>query len=110
MAANSETIAIIARHPNFNLRCQLIATQFSLNAVAIENGATTNHTNRLAFASMVIKGDVSPEVLARAVLIDANIYAAALADADNIAAAVADSGIDAQLQAVWNALANAYAA
>lgn len=97
----------LADNIDFNLRCQLIALQFAVNFVLSEDPATANHANRLAFATKIMNGSISPGLIARVVLTDANIQAAAIADFANNGNAVADSNIDGRLQAMWNTLANA---
>lgn len=105
--APSQTAAFIATHPAFNSRCQLIALQYAVNWVISEDPATASHAARLALATKVINGSISAVLLARIVLTDANIQAAAIADVANAAAAVADANIDGRIQAMWNALAGA---
>lgn len=103
----SQTAAFIAEHPQFNLRCQLIALQYAVNWVLAEDLVTANHANRIAFATKVINGAIPATLLARVALTDQNIQAAAIADASNAGSAVADQDIDGRIQAMWNALANA---
>lgn len=106
----SQAAAFIADQPTFNLRCQLIAMQFAVNVVFSEGSGVTDHANRLALALKIVNGQISPNLLARIVLTDTTIQAAAVADVLNLAAAVPDTGansIDGRLQAMWNALADA---
>ena len=102
-----QKVAEIAANAGFNLRCQMIATVYAVNVVLIESGATSNHANRVALASKVLSGAVPPSLLARVVLGDPTIQAAAIAYYANMAQAVADVNIDGRLQAIWDALANA---
>lgn len=100
----SQDAATIALNGNFNQRCRMIAAQYAVNVVFVEDAGTANHTARVAFGQKVVTGTIAPDALAFVVLGDPSIQAAAIADLANMAAAVADVNIDGRLQAVWNAL------
>lgn len=101
----SLTTALIAQDQFFNWRCQIIAIQYAVNVVLAEDPATANHSARVTLAIGIIQRRIQPDALARIVLTDPFIAAAAIQDAANSARAVADINIDGRLQAVWNELA-----
>lgn len=103
--APSYIAAFIADQQRFNIRCQIIAIQYAVNVVLAEDPATPNHDARRILAVSIIQGRTQPSSLARIVLTDPFIQAAAIADVANSAMAVADVSIDGRLQAVWNSLA-----
>ena len=94
-----------ANEPTFYTRVMFIALRAAQN-VAAEAPETANHSNRVAYANRILRGEENAPLLA-AHVISANAVIMGNIDADQDPA---DGDLEFVLSTVWDARANAFAA
>jgi hypothetical protein len=77
--------------------------------VASEDPGTANHAERIAYASMVIRGDENAKMVAAHVNTNPSIAAAINGDPAQLGANVPDGDIEFTLASIWDARSLAFA-
>ena len=99
-----------ARDETFAARVSMILMKVAID-VANEDGGTTNHANRLAFAAKVIKAEVNNKAVGAACISNNGTMQTTIdADPSLLGSNIPDGDIEFVLGGLYNNLANAYAA
>jgi hypothetical protein len=99
-----------ASDPTFAGRVMMIEFKVAQN-VASEDPGTAHHAERIAYASMVIRGEEKPQLVA-AHVISSNASISAQIESDPVALGsnVPDGDIEFALASIWDARSLAFAA
>lgn len=99
-----------ASDATFAGRVMMIMFKVAQN-VASEDPATANHTERIKYASMVIRGDEKPQIVAAHVISsNASISAQIEANPAALGSNVPDGDIEFALASIWDSRSLAFAA
>jgi hypothetical protein len=99
-----------ASDPTFAGRVMMIMFKVAQN-VASEDPGTAHHTERLEYASMVIRGEEKPQIVAAHVISsNATISAAIEQDPGKLGSNVPDGDIEFALASIWDSRSLAFAA
>jgi hypothetical protein len=99
-----------ASDPTFSGRVMMIEFKVAQN-VASEDVGTAHHTERMAYASMVIRGEEKPQLVAAHVISsNATIAQAIESDPGKLGSNVPDGDIEFALASIWDSRSLAFAA
>ncbi|MBO4221936.1 hypothetical protein [Bradyrhizobium neotropicale] len=99
-----------ASDETFAGRVMMIMFKVAQN-VAAEDPATANHSERIAYAGLVIRGEEKPQLVsAHVISANATIAAAIESDPAALGANVPDGDIEFALASIWDARSLAFAA
>jgi hypothetical protein len=99
-----------ASDPTFAGRVMMIQFKVAQN-VASEDPATANHTDRINYAAMVIRGEEKPQLVAAHVISsNASISAQIESDPAKLGSNVPDGDIEFALASIWDSRSLAFAA
>lgn len=105
----AEDLIRAARDDTYAARVAMIQLKVAQN-VASEDPGTANHAERVDYASMVIRGDENPKMVAAHVNTNPSIAATIESDPAKLGANVPDTDIEFTLASIWDARSLAYAA
>jgi hypothetical protein len=106
---SAEDLIRTARNDAYAGRVAMIQLKVAQN-VASEDPATVNHTERVDYAYLVIRGDENPKMVAAHVNTNPSIAATIQADPAQLGANVPDGDIEFTLASIWDARSIAFAA
>ena len=106
---SAEDLIRAARDDTYAARVAMIQLKVAQN-VASEDPGTAYHTERVDYASMVIRGDENPKMVAAHVNTNPSIAETIQSDPAKLGANVPDGDIEFTLASIWDARSLAYAA